>query len=186
MKLPFAAKAAGLTAAAGLALAAGLATAPAAFAATVVGNPTPLPSTVNSTIAQLDLPVQVSNGYEAITGQAAVVDFVRALANSLNIGSVAAYTGNFETGNAILIFTGNDLASTAANAFQVTGNPTFMSFSNSTDQPWYIFSSTAGGLASTAIPAGFAENITGGGNVLSTVGLVLSALTPTAFSITGS
>jgi hypothetical protein len=183
MKLPLAAKAvAGLTAAAALTIAAGAATAPAALAATA-GNPTPLPAAVSETIAQLDLPVQVNSGWEAITGQAANVDYVRALAVDLNVGTIVAYTGEYETGNAILIFTGNDSPTTAPTTFQVSGNPTFLSVANDTDQPWFVYSSTSPGFANTSLGSGVAENITGGGNVLAPVLGTLSAFSPVSFTM---
>ena len=183
MKLPLAAKAAaGLTAAVALTMAVGAATAPAAFAASAA-NPTPLPAVITTTAAQLNVPVQVNDGWEAITGQAAVVDYIRAIAVSLNVGNVVAYTGQYESGNAILIFTGNDSPTTAATAFQVSGNPTFLSVSNDTDQSWFIYNSTSPGFASASLPSGVSQNITGGGNVLAPVLGTLSAFSPVTFTM---
>lgn len=135
----------------GLAAGSALLAAPAAHAA----NPTPLPSAVSDEIARNELPVQVSNGWEAVTGPARSVNEVRDLATSLDIGTVAMYTGDDETGRAILIFTGDD--QTAPTAFDVTGGTVIRSVDNDTDQAWYVYDDH--GVLDATVPAETAQDI---------------------------
>jgi hypothetical protein len=160
MNLPPAARAAtrpsiiaALTATAAMAIAAGMAAAPA-HAATTPTPPT-LPAQLTAAIGAAGLSVQVDNGWEAATGPAATVTSVQALATSLSIGTLAEYSGNNETGQAILIFSGSSDPSSLQ--FQVNGG-TADSADNNTNQTWYI--DTNAGQPDATITPGTAENIT--------------------------
>jgi hypothetical protein len=87
----------------------------------------------------------VSNGWEAVTGPAAAVDEVRTLAAADGIGTLTACTGDSETGQAILIFTGDD----SVGAFDISG-ASIHSVDNATDQTWYVFDDSGAPDASIA------------------------------------
>jgi hypothetical protein len=126
--------------------------APSALAADV---PTPpkLTADLNRAIDQEHLGVQVINGWEAVTGPASQIDDVRVLAFNDKIGTIADYTGDNESGRAILIFTGDHQPDMG---FGVTG-ATVSSEDNDTDQTWYVY--TDDNTLDATVPANTAENI---------------------------
>lgn len=138
----------------GCAIAAGCALfgAPAAFAADEPAPPT-LPANLVQAIDREHLGAQVINGWEAVTGPASRIDDVRVVAATDGIGTIANYTGNNETGRAILIFTGNDQPNLG---FGVTG-ATVHSEDNDTDQTWYVYNDDD--TLDATVPANTAENI---------------------------
>lgn len=162
---------AALTVAAGLAIAAGAAAAPAAHAARA-DNPAPLSAKINDVIARDRLPVQVNNGWEAVTGPADRIGDVRSMAASLSVGDVVEYTGEDQTGQAILIFTGNDTANTA---FQVTG-AAFHSVADDTDQTWYVYDDS--GKPDANITPGSAENMPAVDATLANFNVTLFSFSP--------
>ncbi|SDP21484.1 hypothetical protein [Actinacidiphila guanduensis] len=99
-----------------------------------------------------ELGVQVSNGWEAVTGPAAAVEEVRTLAAADGIGTLTAYTGDGETGQAILIFTGDD----SVGAFDISG-ASIHSVDNATDQTWYVFDDS--GAPDASVPANTSADI---------------------------
>jgi hypothetical protein len=113
-----------------------------------------LPMAVTDTIAADGLRVEMSNGWEAVAGPARDVNDVRSLASSYGIGTVAMYTGNNETGQAVLIFTGND--NTSPVRFDVVGG-TVTSVDNTTDDAWYVFDDN--GVPDAGLQPGTASNI---------------------------
>lgn len=123
--------------------------APAAYA-----DSPALPAGVTDAIAADQLNVEVSNGWEAVAGPARGVNDVRSLAASLGVGTLAMYTGDDETGQAVLIFTGGDNASPVH--FDVTGG-IVTSAQNDTDQPWYVFDDH--GAPDADLEPGTASNI---------------------------
>lgn len=98
----------------------------------------PLSKPVTDVIASENLTVETVHGIEAVAGRAARVDEVRAAATSQGFGTVTLYTGNDETGQAILIFTGNDNSTTPPDDFHIGGG-TITSVADDTDQAWYVF-----------------------------------------------
>jgi hypothetical protein len=124
--------------------------APAAYADTTTAA---MPTQIASAAAADGLTVEQSNGWEAITGAAASINTIQELATTYGVGTIADYTGNDETGTAILVFTGNHDTTTA---FHITG-ATVTSADNDTDQPWYVY--TDDGAPDATVPAGTAEDI---------------------------
>lgn len=116
----------------GVAAGCALFAAPAAFAE---AEPPTLPQPVVDLIAKERLHVEMSEGWEAVTGRAAKVDRVGALAESLGVGSVVVYSGRYGHGEGLLIFTGNHIDPAH---FGVSG-ATIHSFDNATEQTWYVF-----------------------------------------------
>jgi len=112
-----------------------------------------IPDNIEAAINRLNLDVQLSDGWEAVTGPASSVNDVRAVATADHFGTIADYTGADETGRAILIFTGN---SHEAVGFDVSGT-TFSSEANDSDQDWYLYEED--NTLSAIAPAGAAENI---------------------------
>lgn len=90
---------------------------------------------------------------EAVTGAASQIDDVRVLAYNDGIGTIANYTGDNETGRAILIFTGDHQPNMG---FGVTG-ATVHSEDNDTDQTWYVYNDD--NTLDATVPANTAENI---------------------------
>ena len=125
--------------------------APAAYADTATA--TVQPAQIVSAAAAEGLTIETDNGWEAIAGPAASVTDIQKAVGSRGVGTIADYTGKDETGQAILIFTGNGDTTTA---FHVTG-ATVTSTDNDTDQPWYVYDDN--GALDAAVPAGAAENI---------------------------
>lgn len=153
--LPIAARpraVAALAAAATAAVAVSLAAAPA-HAATPTAKPPALSPNVSKAISSEGLNTEVINGWKAVTGPAAKVNEVRAMAVSDRIGTVAEYTGNDETGQAILIFTGAD---NQVLGFHVTGGA-IRSVDNATDQVWYVYDDSV--KEEVAVPAHTAKNV---------------------------
>ena len=123
--------------------------APAAYADAA----TAMPAQIASAAAADRLTVETSNGWEAVVGPASSVNEVRDLSKDLGIGTVSLYTGNDETGRAILIFTGNNDSPVG---FKVHGD-TFTSVDNETDQAWYVFDDSH--KLDESVAAGTAENV---------------------------
>lgn len=111
-----------------------LAAAPARASARAAEPPKLTPK-VEKAIAHDHLKTEVSHGWEAVTGTASKVNDVRIDAVESKIGTVVAYTGDDETGQAILIFTGYDKDVTP---FEITGTA-IRSVDNDTDQSWYLY-----------------------------------------------
>ncbi len=141
-----------LSAVAATAITAALATAPAAHA-TDAPTPPQLSGRITQAITDDGLDVQVINGWEAVAGPAASIDSVQALATSYSVGTIADYTGPDETGQAILIFTGNQQVGMG---LRITG-ATIASADNDTSQMWYVFHDND--TFDAAIPPGTAMNI---------------------------
>ena len=139
----------GITAAAGTLLFG----APAAYADTAATQTAQINKLVSAAAGE-GLQVQISNGWEAVSGPAAGIDGIQVLATTSGIGTIADYTGKDETGTAILIFTGD---SDVTAGFHVSG-ATVSSTDNDTDQAWYVY--TDDGELDATVPAGTAENIT--------------------------
>ena len=108
--------------------------APAAFAAQEA-TPPELPGNVTAAIDDEHLHVELSHGWQAVTGPAADVEIVRIAAATDGLGTITGYTGNDETGRAILIFTGNDLPEFGVSI----DGATIRSEDNDTDQSWYVY-----------------------------------------------
>jgi hypothetical protein len=126
--------------------------APAAFAAQEA-TPPELPGNVTAAIDDEHLHVELSHGWQAVTGPAADVEIVRIAAATDGLGTITGYTGNDETGRAILIFTGNDLPEFGVSI----DGATIRSEDNDTDQSWYVYNDN--GEFDAAVPANTAQNI---------------------------
>jgi hypothetical protein len=144
-----------LSAAAATVAAMALAIAPAAHAAAPPAKPTPpmLSPALTAEIAKLGLGVQVINGWEAITGPAAIISGVQAQASAGGVGSLADFTGLNESGTGILVFTGGEQPNMG---FGISGG-TAVSTDNDTSQTWYTYNDN--NTLDATIPADTAENI---------------------------
>ena len=158
MTLPTAARAATRPAriaalsAAAIAIAATVAAAPAR-AATPPAPPRP-PLALTIAIGFSGLTIRTFDGWQVVTGPAAAVNPIQDLAAGLGFGTIAQYTGDNETGTAVLILTGNDPGPVT---FRVNGI-TADSADNDTSQDYYIDTDT--GTLDAALTPGTAENIT--------------------------
>lgn len=113
-----------------------------------------VPAAISQAIARDGLNVESSQGWEAVSGPAAKVNDIRTQAVGANIGTLTQYTGANETGQAILIFTGNP--GKDAVAFSV-GRGAIHSVQNDTAQTWYL--SAGRGKPDEGVAGGTATNV---------------------------
>ena len=138
--------------------------------------PPTLPTQVTAAIAKVGLSVQTNEGWEAVTGSAGCVNWVRALATVLGVGSLGEYTVDGEAGQAILIFSGNDDSSVG---FSIDGAAAD-SAANETSKTWTV--SAASDLPDATLRPGTAEDITPVSNSWGPDGTVVRAYVSFLFS----
>ena len=164
-----------LTATAAMTITAAMGGAPVQATTQPVSVPPVLPAQVTAAIAKTGLSVQTNDGWEAITGSAGYVNWVRALATILGVGSLGQYTVDGEAGEAILVFSGNDDSSVG---FTIVGAAPD-SAANETTKTWAI--NGLNGLPDATLRPGTAEDITPVSNSWGPVGTVVASYVSFSF-----